>query len=62
VSFVKGDRIKHIDPKYFGYTHDLIIEQALEVKKVISVDNLVDLFTKVLSLCVHHQLVHSIGM
>jgi len=62
VDFVKGDRTKHIDLKYFSYIYDLITKRALEIKKVISVDNLVDLFTKDLSLCVHCQLVYSIEM
>jgi len=62
VDFVKGDQTKYIDPKYFSYIHDFIIERALEIKKVISVDNLVDLFTKALPLCVHRRLVHDSGM
>jgi len=43
VGFVKGDQIKHIDLKYFIYSHDLIIKRALEIKKLRSTDNLADL-------------------
>jgi len=53
VGFIKGDRIKHIDPKYFSFTNDLITNKALEVKKIASVDNLADLFTKALPLSIH---------
>ena len=62
VGFVKGDRTKHIDPKYFSYTHDLITNGDLEIKKIISADNLADLFTKALPLYTHRRLVHGIGM
>jgi len=60
--FIKGDRIKYIDPKYFSFTNDLIIDKALEVKKIASANNLADLFTKALPLSIHRRLVHSIGM
>jgi len=60
--FIKGDRTKDIDPKYFSFTNDLITDKALEVKKIASADNLVDLFTKALPLSIHHRLVHGIGM
>jgi len=60
--FIKGDRTKHIDPKYFNFTNDLIIDKALEVKKIASTDNLANLFTKALPLSIHRRLVHGIGM
>jgi hypothetical protein len=62
VGFAKGDKTKHIDPKYFSYTHDLITSKVLEIKKIISTDNLADLFTKALPLCTHRRLIHGIGM
>ena len=62
VGFVKGDKTKHIDPKYFSYTYDLITSQTLEIKKIISTENLANLFTKALPLCTHRRLVHGIGM
>jgi len=60
VGFVKGDRTKHINPKYFNYTHDLITNQALKIRKIISTDNLVDLFTKALPQCIHCRLVQAL--
>jgi hypothetical protein len=60
--FIKGDRTKHIDPKYFSFTHDLITTGALEIKKIMSAENLADLFTKALPVSVHRRLVHGIGM
>ena len=36
--------------------------RSLVIKKLISTDNLVDLFTKALLLCTHHRLIHGIGM
>lgn len=62
VGFIKGDRTKHIDPKYFSYTHDLIIDQALTIKKIESTNNLADLFTKALPLSNHCRLTYGIGM
>lgn len=60
--FIKGDRTKHIDPKYFSFTHDLITTGALEIKKIMSADNLADLFTKALPVSVHRRLIYGIGM
>jgi len=62
VGFVKGDRNKHIDPKYFSYTYDLITNQVLEIKKIILTNNLANHFTKALPLCIYCQLIHDIGM
>ncbi len=62
VGFIKGDRTKHINPKYFNFIHDLVTNRALEIKKIISANNLADLFTKALPLCIHRRLVHGIGM
>jgi len=53
VGFVKGDQTKHIDSKYFSFTHDLITNKALEIKKVSLADNRANLFTKALPLSVH---------
>jgi len=60
--FIKGDRTKHIDPKKFSFTNDLITNKALDVKKIALADNLADLFTKALLLSIHHRLVHGIEM
>jgi hypothetical protein len=60
--FIKSDRTKHIDPKYFTYTNDLITDKVPEVKKIASANNLADLFTKALPASTHRRLVHDIGM
>ena len=43
--YIKGDRIKHILPKFF-YTHELQKDGEIDVQQIRSNDNLVDLFTK----------------
>ncbi|CAL2229880.1 unnamed protein product [Prunus armeniaca] len=45
--FIKGDRTKHIPPKFF-YPHELQKNQQIEVKQIRSQDNLANLFTKAL--------------
>lgn len=42
--YIKGDRTKHISPKFF-HTHELQENQEIEVKQIRSSDNLADLFT-----------------
>jgi len=42
VFFIKGDHTKYIDPKYFSFTNDLIIDKTLKVKKIASADKLID--------------------
>ena len=43
--YIKGDRTKHISPKFF-YTHELQKNGAIDVKQIRSSKNLADLFTK----------------
>ncbi|CAL9012491.1 unnamed protein product [Prunus brigantina] len=59
--YIKGDRTKHISPKFL-YTHELQKSQEIKVRKICSSDNLVDLFTKSLSKCTFQKLVHDIGL
>ena len=42
--YIKGDRTKHISPKFF-FTHDLQQNGEIEVQQIRSSDNLADLFT-----------------
>ena len=42
--YIKGDRTKHISPKFF-FTYDLQQNGEIEVQQIRSSDNLVDLFT-----------------
>lgn len=60
--FIKADRTKHIDPKIFSYTQDLIQEGKLEAKKIDSAHNLADILTKALPSYTHKRLVHESGM
>ncbi|GKB31470.1 retrotransposon gag domain, retroviral aspartyl protease, partial [Tanacetum coccineum] len=60
--YIKSDRTKHIPPRYFTYTQDLIKENQIEMKYVQSSDNSADLFTKSLPTSVFRKHVHAIGM
>ncbi|CAL9004065.1 unnamed protein product [Prunus brigantina] len=59
--YIKGDRTKHISPKFF-YTHELQKSQEIKVRQIRSSDNLADLFTKSLPKCTFQKLVHGIGL
>jgi hypothetical protein len=59
-SYIKGDRIKHILPKFF-FTHELL-GSDIDVIQVRSSDNLANLFTKSLPTSRHKQIVQGIGM
>jgi len=59
--YIKGDRTKHILPKK-KFTHDLQRNGDIEIQKIRSCENLVDLFTKSLPRRTFEQLVHKIGL
>ena len=59
--YIKGDRTKHILPKFF-FTHDLQRNGDVEIQKIRACENLTDLFTKSLSRRTFEQLVHRIGL
>jgi hypothetical protein len=59
--YIKGDRIKHISPKFF-YTHELQKSHEIDVKQIRSSENLADLFTKALPTSTFEKLVYRIGM
>ncbi|KAL5809036.1 hypothetical protein ACOSQ3_029727 [Xanthoceras sorbifolium] len=59
--YIKGDRTKHISPKFF-YTHELQQSRQIDVKQIRSTDNLADLFTKSLPTSTFEKLVYGIGM
>ncbi|GJW54550.1 putative RNA-directed DNA polymerase [Tanacetum coccineum] len=61
-SYIKSDRTKHIPPRYFAYTQDLIKDNQIEKKYVQSSNNSVDLFTKSLPTSVFRKHIHAIGM
>ena len=59
--YIKGDRIKHISPKFF-FTHDLQQNGEINVQQIHSSDNLADLFTKTLLTLTFEKLRYKIGM
>ena len=59
--YIKGDKIKHISPKFF-YTHELQKSRQVDVKQICSSNNLADLFTKSLPTSTFEKIVYGIGM
>ena len=59
--YIKGDRTKHILPKFF-YTHELQENGDIEVQQVRSSDNLADILTKSLPTSTFERLRNNIGM
>ena len=59
--YIKGDRTKHISPKFF-YTHELQKSGEIDVQQIHSSDNLADLFTKSLPTSTFKKLIHRIEM
>ena len=59
--YIKGDRTKHISPKFF-YTHELQKSGEIDVQQIRSSDNLENLFTKSLSTSTFKKLIYKIGM
>ena len=59
--YIKGDRTKHISPKFF-FTHELQKKGDIDVQQIPSSDNLADLFTKALPTSTFEKLIHKIGM
>ena len=58
---MKGDRIKHISPKFF-YTHELKKDGEIDVQQIRYNDNLADLFTKALSSATFKKFVRQVDM
>ena len=59
--YIKGDRTKHISPKFF-YTHELQKNSDIDIKQIRSSDNLAELFTKSLPNATFKKIVYNIGM
>jgi hypothetical protein len=59
--FIKGDRTKHISPKFF-FTHDLQKKGEIDIQQIRSCDNLADMFTKSLPAATFKKLVYKIGL
>ena len=60
-SFIKGDRTKHIDPKFF-FTHDQTKGRKINIKKIQSGENPADLFTKALPTGKFQELIKLTGV
>ena len=58
--YIKGDKIKHISPKFF-YTHELQENRQVDVKQIHFADNLANLFTKSLPISTFEKLIYGIG-
>ena len=59
--YIKGDRTKHISPKFF-YTHEFQKSGEIDVQQIRSSDNLADLCTKSLPTSTFKRLIHKIEM
>ena len=59
--YIKGDRTKHISPKFF-YTHEIQKNGEIDVQQIQSSDNLADLFTKALPTSTFKKLIYNVGM
>ncbi|XP_074266407.1 uncharacterized protein LOC141589674 [Silene latifolia] len=59
--YIKGDRTKHISPKFF-FTHDLQKSGDINVQQIHSSENLADLFTKALPTTTFKKLLHQLGL
>ena len=59
--YIKGDRTKHILPKFF-FTHELQKAGEVQVVQIRSSKNSADLFTKSLPTSTFRKLTHQIGM
>ena len=60
--YIKSDRTKHIHPKFFSYTQELVKKKEIEIRYVQSCDNAADLFTKSLPTSIFRKHVRNIGM
>ena len=59
--YIKGDRTKHIYPKFF-YTHELQNNGEIDIQQIRYSDNPVDLFTKALLATTFKKFIRQIGM
>ena len=60
--FIKAIRTKHIRPYIFGFTQDLIEKGQVDIQKVESEHNVVDMLTKALPAYKHKKLMYATGM
>ena len=60
--FIKSDRVKHINPQIFGYTQELTNTGQIEIRKVVSMENVADVLTKALPAPQHKKLIAAASM
>ena len=60
--YIKSDRTKHIPPRFFSYTQELIKDNHMDIKHIQSSKNSADIFTKALPTAIFRKHVHNIGM
>ena len=60
--YIKSDRTKHIPPRFFSYTHELIKNNHIDIKYIQSSKNSTDFFTKALPTTIFRKHVQDIGM
>ena len=58
--YIKGDRVKHIDPKYF-YTREQLTSD-LDIQSIGTNDNTADIFTKSLGRILHQKHCDGLGL
>ena len=58
--YIKSDRTKHIDPKFF-FMHDLQLKE-LNIQPIASDENLADMFTKSLGSTLHWKFRKGVGL
>ena len=59
--YIKGDRTKHISPKFF-HTHELQNNGEIDIQQIRSSNNPADLFTKALLAATFKKFLRQIGM
>ena len=59
--YIKGDRTKHISPKFF-HMHELQNNGEIDIQQIGSSDNPADLFTKALPVATFKKFLLQIGM
>ena len=59
--YIKGDRTKHISPKFF-FTRDLQKDGEIDIHQIRSSENLADMFTKSLPAATFKKLTYGIGL
>ena len=59
--YIKGDRTKHISPKFF-HTHELQNNGEIDIQQIRSSDNPAHLFTKALPAATFRKFLNQIGM